>query len=121
MARIDIDRLLKIAEDFEEAIPPSPPTLPAGLEPFKDKPTPKIEETPPTARFLFQKEMNPRMVKDLMLKFNHIFSLSRGAVSVLSSMNKGIILHPTMGLDAYLTPISEELEKIYSIVGKKTD
>ena len=124
MARIDIDLLYKMAETYEETIPPPPPTLPAGLAPkgFKDRQIEvKEEEAPTTARFVFNRDLNHSTIKDLIHRFNHIFSLSRGAVSILSSMNRGMILHPKNGIDAYFDPLADEIVKIYDIIGKKSD
>lgn len=123
MVRINIDILYKMAADFEQDT--APVTLPAGAVPmdYRDKSVPVVEEieSPPTTRFIFQRDLNAPTVKDLLLRFNNLYNLSRGAASVLTSMKKDIILHPTMGIDSYLIPINEEVEKINAIVGAKTD
>lgn len=119
MTRIDINLLYKMAEDFEEAIPPPPPTLPAGQVPFSDKPIAEVtvEEVPPTARFLFERDMSVETVKELLSILSNVFDLSRGAATVLRSMSKGTILNPTSGIYAYLKAMNDRMDEINSLVG----
>lgn len=119
MTRISIDLLYKMAEEFEEAIPPPPATLPAGHAPVTDKPIAKIEveEVPPTARFLFERDMSVGTIKELMGMLSEIFELSRGAATVLRTMSKSSILNPTSGIYAYMGPMNDKLDKINSLIG----
>lgn len=116
-----IDDIYKLAISFEETIPP---TLPARAIPkhIKDKNI-LVEEfsLPPTTRFSAENNLTIRDIKHLVLRFNHIYSLSHGAAKLLLSGKRRDIFDPKIGIDSYIEPITQEIKEINSMIGKRVD
>jgi hypothetical protein len=114
---INITKLSQQAEEFEEAVPN---TLPSGYSLFPESKPVIIDEIEPTrTRATIQHEITAKEVKSAIEQLGNIMFYCKNAASVLKSMSRDAIFDQDTGIDVWLEPLNELVNKVNETLGRK--